>query len=308
MPPRLSDRFARSPTALYVWAARSPAARSPARHGPRPAPPGWPRRMTKRGWNRSHCRRYKPPRAKRRVPCSMTSLVAVNVALLTGYVCWRFLKQAGLDKLVVIKEHTLRTARKSKRGGVARIKRSFLQPRGAWFDVMLAGVGIFLLVFFPCIGLPGIKAGSSVLGLPIKLTQSLASRPNYIDQAWYDSLLWLKNNSPEPFGYADSYYELYQTPAKNEKYAYPESAYSIMSWWDYGHWITRISHRIPLSNPFQAGVGAVAHFFITQNKDEASEMLDKLDSKYIIIDIYLPETTKKRSLIFYRDGDWRVLG
>lgn len=30
--------------------------------------------------------------------------------------------------------------------------------------------------------------------------------------------------------------------------------------------------------------------------------------KYIIIDIYLPETTKKRSLIFYRDGDWRVLG
>ena len=30
--------------------------------------------------------------------------------------------------------------------------------------------------------------------------------------------------------------------------------------------------------------------------------------KYIIIDIYLPGTTKKRSLIFYRDGDWRVLG
>ena len=30
--------------------------------------------------------------------------------------------------------------------------------------------------------------------------------------------------------------------------------------------------------------------------------------KYIIIDILLPETTKKRSLIFYRDGDWRVLG
>lgn len=223
---------------------------------------------------------------------------SVNVALLTGYVCWRFLKQAGLDKLVVIKEHTIRTARKAKKGGVARIKRSFLQPRNAWFDVMLAGVGIFFLVFFPCIGLPGIKAGSNVLGLPIKLTQSFAGSPNTIDQAWYDSLLWLKDNSPEPFGYADSYYELYQTPAKDEKYAYPESAYSIMSWWDYGHWINRIAHRIAISNPFQAGADTVAHFLTTQDISEASEMLDKLDSKYIIID------NKMTSSKFYAMPTW----
>lgn len=30
--------------------------------------------------------------------------------------------------------------------------------------------------------------------------------------------------------------------------------------------------------------------------------------RYIIIDIYLPDTNKKRSLIFYREGDWRILG
>jgi len=215
---------------------------------------------------------------------------AINAALLTGYLCWRLLEQAGLGKLVVIKEYTVRTARKAKKGGVTRLKRSFLHPRDAWFDVMLAGVGIFFLIFFPCTGLPGIKAGTTVLGIPIKLTQLMANNPNLINQAWYDSLVWLKDNSPEPFGYADSYYELYQAPTKKEKYPYPESAYSVMSWWDYGHWINRIAHRIAVANPFQKGAKTVADFFITQDEDSASKILDKLDSKYIVIDYKMPTT------------------
>ncbi len=209
---------------------------------------------------------------------------AINAALLTGCLCWKFLVSTGLEKLVLVKEYTVRTARKARKGGVTRIKRSFLHPRGAWFDVLLAGIGVFFLVFFPCVGLPGIKVGSTVLGLPIKTTQSLASTPNTMNQAWYDSLLWLKDNSPEPLGSADSYYELYQTPARHEKYEYPETVYSVMSWWDYGHWITRIAQRIAISNPFQSGVGPVAAFFISQHEDEASERLDNLDARYIIID------------------------
>ena len=209
---------------------------------------------------------------------------AINAALLTCYLCWRFLVSAGLEKLVLVKEHTVRTARKAKKGGVIRIKRSFLHPRGAWFDILLAGIGIFFLVFFPCIGLPGIKAGTIVLGLPMKTTQSLAGTPNMMNHAWYDSLFWLKDNSPEPLGSADSYYEIYQTPARGEKYKYPETAYSVMSWWDYGHWITRVAQRIAISNPFQAGVGPVAGFFISQHEEEANERLDQLDTKYIIID------------------------
>jgi len=215
---------------------------------------------------------------------------AINAALLTGYLCWRLLEQAGLGKLVVIKEYTVRTARKAKKGGVTRIKRSFLHPRDAWFDVTLAGIGIFFLVFFPCIGFPGIKTGTSIHGLPIKLTQLHANTSNFINQDWYESLTWLKDNSPEPFGYADSYYEIYNAPEKNEKYQYPESAYSIMSWWDYGHWINRIAHRIAIANPFQAGVPSVAHFFISQSEDEASKIMDKLDSKYVVIDYKMPTT------------------
>ncbi|GAI14766.1 unnamed protein product, partial [marine sediment metagenome] len=58
-------------------------------------------------------------------------------------------------------------------------------------------------------------------------------------------------------------HELYEAPPQGQKYEYPESSYSVMSWWDYGHWITRIAHRIPISNPFQQGasLSAALQFF-----------------------------------------------
>jgi Uncharacterized membrane protein, required for N-linked glycosylation len=71
-----------------------------------------------------------------------------------------------------------------------------------------------------------------------------------------------------------------------------------MSWWDYGHWITRIAHRIPISNPFQQGVSQASHLFIAQNEDSANKIMDKLCSRYIMIDYQMP--TKK----FYAMPAW----
>jgi len=242
---------------------------------------------------------------------------AINAALLTGYFCWRILDFAGLRELLAkpkeaIKEYVTKAERKRRKKAKARAKarqKVFPQPRAAWAKVIVAGIVVFFLVFFPCIGLPGIKPYTMVFGRPvylfghpielrIKVTQPLASEPGLIDHAWYDSLLWLKNNTPEPFGNPDSYYDLYHTPSRGEKYEYPESAYSVMSWWDYGHWITRIAHRIPISNPFQRGAKEAARFLITQDEHSANEMLDKLGSKYIVIDYTMP-TSK-----FYAMPTW----
>jgi len=232
---------------------------------------------------------------------------AINAALLAGYLCWRILDFAGLRELLAKPKEAVKgyiTRAERRRRGKAKIKarerqKTFLQPRAAWIKVIVAGIVIFFLVFFPCVGLPGIKPYTMVFGRPvdlfghpielrIKLTQPLAREPGLIDHAWYDSLLWLKNNTPEPFGNPDSYYELYETPPQGQKYEYPESAYSVMSWWDYGHWITRIAHRIPISNPFQAGAKSSADFLITQDEGSANEMLEKLGSRYVIIDYTLP--------------------
>jgi len=232
---------------------------------------------------------------------------AINAALLTGYFCWRILDFAGLRELLAkpketVKEYITRAERRRREKAKARAKarqKVFLQPRATWIKVIVAGVVIFFLVFFPCVGLPGVKPYTMVFGRPvdlfghpielrIKLTQPLANEPGLINHAWYDSLLWLKDNTPEPFGNPDSYYELYETPPQGQKYEYPASSYSVMSWWDYGHWITRIAHRIPISNPFQQGAPQAAHYFIAQDEGSANKMLDELGSRYVIIDYTLP--------------------
>jgi len=224
---------------------------------------------------------------------------AINAALLTAYFSWRILDFAGLKKLLAKPKEAVKAyitkaeRRRRKKTRVKAKQKTLLQPRATWIKVIVAGVVIFFLVFFPNVGLPGIKPYTKIYGLPIKLTQPLAAESALIDHAWYSSLLWLEDNSPEPFDDPDSYYELYETP-----FHYPETAYGVMSWWDYGHWITRIAHRIPISNPFQQSASRVARFFIAQDKDSANQMMDKLDSKYVIIDYMMP-TTK-----FYAMPEW----
>jgi asparagine N-glycosylation enzyme membrane subunit Stt3 len=111
---------------------------------------------------------------------------------------------------------------------------------------------------------------------------------------WYEALTWMKGNTPDPFGDDSFYYSLYQKPAAGETYDYPDSAYGVMSWWDYGHWITRIAHRIPNANPFQSGIGGTASngsiipgastFMTAQDEETASSIMDSLDSRYVVID------------------------
>jgi dolichyl-diphosphooligosaccharide--protein glycosyltransferase len=57
-----------------------------------------------------------------------------------------------------------------------------------------------------------------------------------------------------------------------------------MAWWDYGHWITRIAHRIPVANPFQDGVQKAARFFTAQVETSANKIMDEVGSRYVIID------------------------
>jgi dolichyl-diphosphooligosaccharide--protein glycosyltransferase len=61
-----------------------------------------------------------------------------------------------------------------------------------------------------------------------------------------------------------------------------------MSWWDYGYWIMRIAHRIPNSNPGQGHAVEAALFFAAQDENSASQVMDKMGSKYVMIDYQMP--------------------
>jgi dolichyl-diphosphooligosaccharide--protein glycosyltransferase len=214
---------------------------------------------------------------------------AINAALLTGYFSWKMLDIAGLSKLLAKPKQVVEAVKKFKKRE-KKIKekgkpRTFMQPRGVWVRVIVVGIAIFFLVFFPNIG-----DAKTFVSRPFLMGQML-------DQGWHSSLLWLRDNSPEPFDDPDFYYEIY--PPRSD-FEYPETAYGVMSWWDYGYFIMQISRRIPNSNPMQAGAARAGQFFTAQDEDSVNELIDryKLGLKYVVIDHTMP-TTK-----FYAMAEW----
>lgn len=207
----------------------------------------------------------------------------VNVALLTGYFSWLILEFAGFKETAV--EPVESSQKMKKKAKQKKRQKSGTRLRGSKLNMALGVIVVFFLGFFPNIG-GAINTASRAAFAP--------------SDAWCESLSWLKDNSPDPFDNPDFYYELYETPFHypESAYGYPESAYGVMAWWDYGHWITRIAHRAPISNPFQQGASQAARFFTAQDETSASEIMDKLGSRYVIID-HATVTTK-----FYALPTW----
>jgi oligosaccharyl transferase (archaeosortase A-associated) len=190
--------------------------------------------------------------------------LVINIALLTGYLSWLFLDISGFNKLtnkpVDRHEESSKKAKLRKReGSISGVNA---------LTMSLATLIVFFVVFFPNIG------------NAINTAKQVSFAPS---NAWYESLTWLQNNTPEPFDNPDYYYELYEKPRMGERYQYPETAYGVTAWWDYGYWITRIGHRMPTSSPGSGNKGE-ASFFTAQDETSADEALEKLGSKYIIID------------------------
>ena len=105
-------------------------------------------------------------------------------------------------------------------------------------------------------------------------TWGIANMPTNMGPAWYNSLIWLKENSPEPFTTPDAYL---QTNLKEKP------TYGILAWWDFGHWITYVSHRVPVSNPAYQDVAAGSRFFASRTVEEARAEIEGLDIRYIIL-------------------------
>ncbi|OPY30659.1 MAG: Dolichyl-monophosphooligosaccharide--protein glycosyltransferase AglB [Methanocella sp. PtaU1.Bin125] len=63
-----------------------------------------------------------------------------------------------------------------------------------------------------------------------------------------------------------------------------------MSWWDYGHIITYVAHRIPNANPFQAGIvennatDGASRFFLATEESDGYRNLQNMGSRYVMID------------------------
>jgi oligosaccharyl transferase (archaeosortase A-associated) len=102
-----------------------------------------------------------------------------------------------------------------------------------------------------------------------------------MDQDWRESLEWMNTGTPET---GVDYYTIYHP----ETFTYPDTAYGVMSWWDYGHMITYIAKRIPNANPFQSGVSGPygsAAFFMSQSEEATNRIADHQGTRYVMTDI-----------------------
>ncbi len=157
-------------------------------------------------------------------------------------------------------------------------------------------VGIFYFIFHPYPFLHDIVAPFPQ-NLPVIVQQAVGTAATGAiqrEQDWYDTMDWIREKTPHP---GVDYYGLYDAPKFNpekghiEPYEYPEEAYGILSTWDVGHLITYHGQRIPVSNPFQQGLGRVeeeitvageATVFTETDEERAKEMLEALGVRYII--------------------------
>ena len=189
----------------------------------------------------------------------------INVALLTGYLAFWLMQRGGIRE----PDSGILDTKDPVKFLISNVK------------IIISAIVIFLFLIYPALSTSLIVAHWAVGGP---------------DSDWMTSCAWLQNNTPSP---GMDLYEKYERPASGQ-YEYPAAAYGIMSWWDFGHLIETIGHRMPNANPFQQGIGSVtagtagsSPFFLAENETQAEKVLANLDlnrspymnTKYVMIDL-----------------------
>jgi dolichyl-diphosphooligosaccharide--protein glycosyltransferase len=152
---------------------------------------------------------------------------------------------------------------------------------------VLAVVAVLLVVVAPML----------VVGAGPVRTASGAQNPGGI-VGWQGSLNWMAEETPLEGQYANASGEpmaYYGTYSRTDDFDYPGGAYGVMSWWDYGHWITAVGERIPNANPFQQGSGDAARYLLSQNESASLSVLDSIDeedagTRFVMVDWKMVQT------------------
>jgi dolichyl-diphosphooligosaccharide--protein glycosyltransferase len=198
-------------------------------------------------------------------------LFALNVALLLGFFAWQIIgfmlnKTSRIAPVPVLETVSRAVKKKKVRENEPRRMRQAFLPKNRIAVLAITGIAVFFLVYFPDIN-PAVSEASQYPAFSVP------------SDNWYQALTWLKDNTPEPLGNPAAYYNNYAQPIP-----YPDSAYGIAAWWDFGYWIIRIGHRMPVSDPGAGAREQVAKLFMAQNETTGNEIMNGLNMRYVIID------------------------
>ena len=184
-----------------------------------------------------------------------------------------------------------------------------------WSHVMILAT-IALILFAPMVA-PITFANQDDQQVPMStaIETGQGAGPGAVTQ-WDEPLQWMANNTPAEGNFADAgnqnqldYYGTYGVP-EDGNYDYPEGSYGVMSWWDYGHWITVLGERIPVANPFQQHASSAANFLLAPDEAAAAQALNETEeadakTRYVAVDYKMVDTQAKFSAptVFYNAND-----
>ena len=162
---------------------------------------------------------------------------------------------------------------------------------------------VVLVIFVPMVGVVGLFNDENSADTAQELADARSAPGGIV--GWKSSLDWMNENTPEEGQYGNpdgEAMDLWGQYKLTDDYDYPDGAYGVMSWWDYGHWITGQAERIPNANPFQEGSSTAAEFLLAQNETQAEQVLSTVDenenakTRYVMVDWKMVETESSRPL------------
>ncbi len=140
------------------------------------------------------------------------------------------------------------------------------------------------------------------IGLSIQSDMDYSTSPFLlISGSWLETTAWLETHTPDP---GIDYLRVYQ----KDRFSYPVTAYGILSWWDFGHYITFMGKRIPVTNPFQdhlTGPDGAAAFYMSDSERNASRIIQSMGAHYVITDTSLA-TDKFQPLATWYNSDTNI--
>lgn len=131
---------------------------------------------------------------------------------------------------------------------------------------------------------------------------------------WRPALEFLNEETVQP---SVDYHGTYQRQAD---FDYPRGSYGVLSWWDYGHWITVMGERPAVTNPHQQQAAVAAQYFLATNETQADRYLSRMEEddakvRYIVLDESMTDPDSRLASIaayhpdlelsdVYRDGHY----
>ncbi|MFC6865314.1 oligosaccharyl transferase, archaeosortase A system-associated [Halomicroarcula sp. GCM10025817] len=160
-----------------------------------------------------------------------------------------------------------------------------------WIDLSAAD-GVDTYQVLAVITIVFVVVGPLVFVTPTALDYGSTANPGDGIQGWDQNLEWMQGNTPEEGAYGvggNRSLEYYGTYQIQDDFDYSEGEYGVISWWDYGHWITTQAERIPNANPFQQGSDLAANFLLAPTEEQANSVLDGIDeddahTRYVAVD------------------------